>query len=405
MNEGFFPESTTISVKKDDANTLPKCGACGFYKKCKSPKMPVYGNGRKKILIVGEFPEGRDDDKGKPFYGEAGARLRAELDELGVDLKEDCWSTNALICRPPGSGKSLAVNVQYCRPNLLKVIEQYKPRVIILLGYYACYSLISWLWRDKIGEELRTWLGWKIPSQQINAWVCPTYSPADVLFKKNSMVDWWFKDHLKDAVALAGKRPWKVVPDYASMVDVVTDTDEAAERLYEIIKLKSLTAADYEANGLKVEYSGFKILSCAVSVVGSNRALSFPFSGKVIKVLGEFWKDKKIPKAASNLKYEDRLTKWYYGFWPANWYLDTMLMAHFLNCRSGITSLKFQIFVRRGVGAYNDHIEPLLRGAEGRRLNDAEFTIDKRQLLQYGGEDSLYEGFVAEDQLKELKQR
>jgi uracil-DNA glycosylase family 4 len=381
---------------------LPKCGACKLNKDCRSPYMPVYGNGKKKILLVGEVPSEADDEKGRPFAGDSGSRLREELDRLGVDLKEDCWSTNALICHSPHF-KKIARNVEFCRPNLLKVIHEKRPRVIILLGTMAIQSLIKWLWKESAGE-LGPWLGWVIPSQQINAWVCPTFHPSYVEREKNQMAGWWFRDHLKAAVKKASSRPWDVVPDYSSMVDIITDTDEAAERIHEITKLKERTAADYEGNGLKTEYDGFKILSCSLSVLGSNKAISFPFHGKAIKALGEFWQS-KCPKIASNMKFEDRLTKWYYGFYPRNWYLDIMLMAHFLNCRPRITSLKFQIFVRRGVGAYDDKIESLLRSAEGRRLNDAEFTIEKRQLLQYGGEDSLYEGFVAEDQLEELKLR
>ncbi len=402
MRDGFFPESTILSTKKDDHATLPKCGSCGLFKSCSSPKLPLYGRGKKKILIVGEMPSGTDDEKGRHFSGKTGERLRAELADLGVDLKDDCWTTTALIChadfrdvKPP--------MVEYCRPNLLKVLNDCKPRVVILLGQMAVSSLIKWLWKDNVGP-LDRWLGWTIPSQQINAWVCPTYSPSYVEREDDRMVDWWFRDHLKAAVGKARARPWKSVPDYASGVTVITDPDEAAESIWEIIKAKQPTAVDYEANALKTEYDGFKILSCSLSIVGSNKAISFPFHGKAIKSLGEFWKS-KLPKIASNMKYEDRVTKWYYGFWPRGWHLDTMLMAHFLNCRPHITSIKFQIFVRRGVGAYNDHIEPLLRSAEGRRLNDAEFTIDTRQLLQYGGEDSLYEGMVAIDQLKELKQR
>src|SRR5688572_528647 len=80
--------------------TIPKCGACGLLKGCKSPKMPVSGKGAKGILIIGEAP-GRDEDiQGRPFVGATGEKLETTLRKLGVEMRRDCWLTNALICRP-----------------------------------------------------------------------------------------------------------------------------------------------------------------------------------------------------------------------------------------------------------------------------------------------------------------
>lgn len=405
MRDGFFPESTTLSTRKDDHLSLPKCESCGFYKTCKSPKMPLYGKGKKKILVVGEAPGATEDDKNKPFVGKTGQRLRDELDKLGIDLKEDCWVTNALICRPPDNdiGKNPEVKIGYCRPNLIQNVMLTKPRVIILLGHSAVASLIKWLWKDKVGP-LERWLGWTIPSQQLNAWVCPTFHPSYVERADEQMVDFYFREHLKTAIEKADARPWKEVPNYEGMIDVIMDDEEAAERIYEVIKLNVPTSGDYEGNGLKPEYEGFKILSCAIHAMGQKRAFSFPFQGKAIDVLGEFWQS-RVPKMASNMKMEDRVSKWYYGKWVRNWYLDIMLMAHFLDCRQGITGLKFQCFQRLGFGSYNDHIEPLLRSVAGRRLNDAEFRVSQRQLLLYGGIDALCTTLVAENQLQEIKQR
>jgi hypothetical protein len=102
---------------------------------------------------------------------------------------------------------------------------------------------------------------------------------------------------------------------------------------------------------------------------------------------------------ASNLKYEDRVTNWAYGKSPTNWYWDTMLAAHVLDCRPDITSIKFQVYVLLGVGVYNTAIDPFLRSPKNSHLNSAEHNIEIGQLCQYCGEDSLYEGLVAEKQI------
>src|ERR1700722_2808000 len=54
MSEGFFSLSTISS--KAPPPLLPRCGACGLWKSCKSPKMKWSGKGKKKILLVGEAP-------------------------------------------------------------------------------------------------------------------------------------------------------------------------------------------------------------------------------------------------------------------------------------------------------------------------------------------------------------
>lgn len=186
---------------------------------------------------------------------------------------------------------------------------------------------------------------------------------------------------------------------------MLLDTASAVRRIRDFIKAKARTAVDYEANALKPEYDGFKILSCALSArnVGT---VSFLWNDKTAAAMGDFWFDPKIPKVASNLKYEDRLTrKFYGGLRPRGWFWDTMLAAHVLDCRRGITSVKFQSYVLLGVGGYNDHIEPFLQSSKGKKINEAELEIDPGQLLQYGGEDALYEDKVAQVQMQKMEER
>src|SRR5262245_43419820 len=83
--------------------TAPRCGLCGLLNKCQSPKMEVYGKGKNGILIVGEAPGANEDEQGIPFVGKAGRYLRGILHGLDVNMRNDCWLTNSLICRPPNN--------------------------------------------------------------------------------------------------------------------------------------------------------------------------------------------------------------------------------------------------------------------------------------------------------------
>ena len=118
--------------------------------------------------------------------------------------------------------------------------------------------------------------------------------------------------------------------------------------------------------------------------------------------MSEFWLS-TVPKIASNLKFEERWTRHKLGHGIRRWCWDTMLAAHVLDCRPGITSVKFQAFVLLGVGEYNDHIAPFFETVRGRCLNDAELEISLEHLLQYGGEDALYEEMVARAQWKQFE--
>lgn len=94
--KGFFSKSELPQVKPD--SLVPKCGACGLLKGCHSPKMEPSGEGRRKILIVGEAPGETEDLKGLQFVGTSGKLLERALAKFEVDMRKDCWITNALAC-------------------------------------------------------------------------------------------------------------------------------------------------------------------------------------------------------------------------------------------------------------------------------------------------------------------
>ena len=62
---------------------------------CGQPLVLPY-KGRNDWLLVGEFPDEIDSDRGVPFSGEAGGILKYELSRLGVNLW-DCSLTNLYL--------------------------------------------------------------------------------------------------------------------------------------------------------------------------------------------------------------------------------------------------------------------------------------------------------------------
>ena len=109
-----------------------------------------------------------------------------------------------------------------------------------------------------------------------------------------------------------------------------------------------------------------------------------------------------IPKIGFNKKFENRWIKTKLGVDVRNWVWDGMLSAHHLDNRRGITSAKFQAFVRLGMPLWNEHIEPLLKSTDDSGLNRIR-EIPMRDLLIYNGIDALVEYKIAEIQRKEMK--
>lgn len=399
---GFFPRSKLLA-KKAPTSLIAKCGACRLYQSCKSPKMSPTGKGERKILLIGELPSEEDDNRNRHFLGKNGEFLESTLKKLGVDMRQDCIMTNSLICRPAEGVSPEADKVDHCRPNLSKTIEKYKPEVIIPMGYGAVQSLLPLVYKDEVGGIMQ-WAGYKIPSQKLNAWICPTFNPGYVVRSNdekipNPVPNKLFIQHLKAAVKLEG-RPWDEVPNYPSQVECIVNPTDAAIAIIELIRSGDPLAFDYECTCLKPEYDGAAIVSCSVS--NGERTIAYPFLGKAIEAT-ELMIRSPNPKIASNLKYEERWTRWFFKRRVKNWRWDTMVSAHGIDNRPNSTSIKFQSFVTLGTEAYDEHIKPFLRAKKGKQVNQILQEIDLHQLLLYNGLDSLLEWHVAMEQSRILK--
>lgn len=388
--KGFFPSS---EVQRDQPGSLlPKCGSCGLFKTCESPKMKPYGAGAKRVLVVGEAPGQTEDEQGRPFIGKAGQFLRSKLESLGIELDEDAWTTNALICRPPGNKTPDEKQIEYCRPNLLNTIRQRQPQVILTLGRSALASILASYWRD-LGP-LERWTGWQIPVER--HWICPTYHPSYLLRMKSPLLDRLFVDHLRQAFAIVKDPP--AAYDFKQAIEILYDEREIYEAIRSLNEEGGWAAVDYETNCLKPDYPQARIVSCAIS--NGKRTISYPWAGKAIIATGMFLASPNTRKIASNLKFEERWSLRTFGRGAKNWGWDTMLAAHCLDNRPGICSLKFQSLVKLGVPSYNENVEPYLSGGRG-HYNRIE-EIDLKTLLFYGGMDALLEYRLAKRQRKEM---
>jgi uracil-DNA glycosylase family 4 len=361
--------------------------------------MATHGEGRKKILIVSSHPGKVEDQHGIALLGNAGKELKRVMNGIGIDVTRDCWLENALICYPGDNFKD--EQIEYCRPNIIKRIKELKPVVVIPIGGPAITSVIGWLYKEHPGAA-GLWLGSRIPSQAINAWVCPTYNPTQVLKDrddKKPMTSMFFEQHLQQAVELCEERPCDVVPDWKKDIDLITEVDEAARILRKMIAKGGTVAIDYECNMLKPEHKLSRIVTCAVCWEG-KKTIAFPWHGEAIVAVEELCKS-SLGKIAANMKFEDRWSRRVSSTRMNNWIFDTMLAAHVIDNRPGNKSLKFQAFTQLGMAIYNAHIEPFFHSESSMTPNNID-QIALNDLLLYNGLDALLEYKLAKIQMERI---
>lgn len=361
--------------------------------------MKPTGRGKRRILFVGEAPGEEEDRRGVQLIGKAGQTLRKVLQELNTDL-DDCWKTNAVCCRPP-KNEIKDEYIEACRPTLLKVVQELKPSVIVLLGISAVKSLIGVEWGKDIGK-MGKWVGWTIPSTLHQAWLCPTYHPSYVArMNEDPLLVRIVKDHLKKALSLEHTPPpYLSVSDLEKRIELVTAGGDARMRLLELVRKEGVLAFDYETTGLKPEHEKHRIVSCSFCLGGKD-TWACMMSADLLPLLSRILLNAELGKVASNLKFEERWTRTKLGHGVANWNWDTMLAAHVLDNRGGISSVKFQAYVRLGVPDYDRAIHPLLEAKDANGFNRID-QISQKDLLLYNALDSLLEFRVMQKQKEEM---
>lgn len=397
---GLFSERELVA-RTDFA--IPMCGACGLAKYCDHPKMKPQGPRNARILVVGDIPSAKDDEAGEYWQGARGEALLFSLRAAGVDITEVRY-TSALICASEKEDDLLAKKVPYCRPNILKEIEETQPEIIITCGKLAIEAVIGPIWKEDCGS-IRQWAGWQIPGRRWNAWICPTYSPKQCVRNKDAATyRLQFDKHLHAACKIGG-RPFEDRRDSKADRMHVTKcwSDSEVEFARNELSLARVISPDFETNCLKPDNKKAKIISVGFSYPadGYSLAVAWMLDSQVKVDITKELLFGGIPLIGANTKFETRWALKKFGSVINSWVWDTQTAAHVLDNRSGITSVKFQAFVRLGVEPYTNHISHHFEAKGGNTLNSIH-KIPPDDLLTYNGLDCVYELEIAKKQIKQL---
>lgn len=400
MLRSFFPNDMNRSKTKD--RRTHSCISCGLYKDVLSPKMRPFGKGKRGILNIGEAPGETEDKRNKQWQGRVGTRLKQTYAKFGIDLFEDCVNINSVNCRPPGNRTPSDYEVACCRKNILNTIKEYEPKIIILLGNTAINSLIGHRWKKDLGGVSK-WRGWAIPDRDFNAWVCPIFHPSYIERSNREEIITIWENDIKQ-ISQHINKPLPKYEDDIQYIKILKSKSEIRLFLRNLMRFPpKFIAIDYETTGLKPHSKGHRIICCAIATgAGNSFVFEVPDKGRWFSGLFERVLTSKIKKVAANIKFEHAWTKAKYDFDIHPWHWDTMINAHIINNRPGITGLKFQTYVNFGVIDYDSEISTYLQptSKDKKELGANAFNQihkclesphSKEQLLIYCGLDALYE--------------
>ncbi|MEJ2441469.1 MAG: uracil-DNA glycosylase [Patescibacteria group bacterium] len=130
------------------------------------------GNASAKIMLIGEGPGYWEDQKARPFVGNAGAFLNQLLHSIELP-REEVFITNVVNYRPPGNRDPLPEEINAFRPYIDKMIEIIKPKVIVTLGRFSMAKFIPGVKITDVHGKKQN-INWK--GREIT--VIPMYHPA-----------------------------------------------------------------------------------------------------------------------------------------------------------------------------------------------------------------------------------
>jgi DNA polymerase len=118
------------------AKQIKVCTKCELHES-RTHAVPGEGPTHAEIMLIGEGPGAKEDEKGRPFVGASGKFLDQLLEQAGV-TRADVFITNVVKCRPPGNRDPLPDEVEICTSNYLQhQIQLINPSIIVTMGRFS----------------------------------------------------------------------------------------------------------------------------------------------------------------------------------------------------------------------------------------------------------------------------
>lgn len=294
----------TVSLKtiyKQGCNVCPLNNQRGN----KHPHMDPYGSDKPVAYILGEAPGEQEDRKGIPFVGKAGRTLHLRIPE---EFEDQIRFNNCVRTRPPKNRDPAPLEIECCRPSIIKDIEETKPPAIFGFGNVP----LHWVMKQ---SNITAWTGRRIPVKIGNhtCWFFPIVHPSYAMRTRKfepsgpdeygSETEFAFAVDVKNAFAALDDLTEPIVHTKEMIFDNIElitgeNGDEDVQRIIELLNAfydEKIVGFDYETNALRPYVLGSKILT--VGLANKDFAFSFP-----LKHSKAVWTDDQYDKVRSAFK-------------------------------------------------------------------------------------------------------
>lgn len=221
-----------------------------------------------KVAIIGEAPGEEEDQKGEPFVGSAGHKLKEAVASAGL-IWHLVYKTNVLMCRPPDNEiESIEgqLAIKCCMPGFKEEVawmEKNGTKVLVPTGNTSMNALGI---EGKIGK-------YRGSVFEVGKMIAvPTYHPSFILRGMWKEEPTWIND-LAKARDLSLKK-WSKPKENFNLFPTEKDVKDFVERA---IDEDLLVASDLETTSLNEYYA--KILMNGLAVNGED-AIVVPFTKK-----------------------------------------------------------------------------------------------------------------------------
>jgi len=181
VNQYLSDEAALCSEERlmsDLATKVNKCARCDLG--CEKlvdghdPHVMGYGNPRAEIMFIAEAPGLQECIYKRPLTppGTSGKIYEKILKDLDL-TREDVWTTNTVLCRPPKNRNPEPWEVHKCKTYLKQQLDIVEPKIVITFGRFAAQILIGSFKITKEHGQLRR-------SESFGVNVFPVYHPAYV---------------------------------------------------------------------------------------------------------------------------------------------------------------------------------------------------------------------------------
>jgi uracil-DNA glycosylase family 4 len=355
--------------KKSITRKAPKkfdCSTCGLDKKCRSPKMQSFGEGKKGILFVATAPGPLEDKRKIPYVGAPSRFLDETCKLLDIDLDKDCVGAYTVSCFPgkgtKGKDKEPSKDqVKCCSDNLEQVILDVKPKLIVCLGTIAANRVLQLDSKIQLRPDVAH--GVAYPYHKYNCWVGVLHEPKFFVNRRHSKrvpndENIFVYDLAKIINYLDDPLPQPLTTEGN---ECITDVDEAVQLLHDLCDSKKPVSFDYEASRTSPYFEDSEIYS--VSITNEVESASFIPIGlkypdgtdiftedeiaRIFLAMRDFLKS-DAPKVVQNYNMEELWSREIVGQSIVNFIWDTMVTAHVINCHPRTTGLAYQTFKMTG---------------------------------------------------------